>query len=95
MTDGKAFEYMTADLADRIRISGGIYYHVLAFAFDHFKDKCEAYFGYAGDQRAYEVDMRAGFEPTKHQYLIGHFHKPISIDRKNFLIEKINNIGPF
>ncbi len=95
MTDGKAFTQMTGDLAEIIRASGGIYYHVLKFAFDHFKDQCEAFFGHAGDQRAYQVDMNAGFEPTRYQYLIGHFHKPVTLERKNYLIEKINAIGPF
>jgi len=95
MTDGKAFSHMTGDLPERIMKSGGIFYHVLKFGFDYFKDHCEAYFGYAGDQRAYEVDIRAGFEPTKHQYLIGNFHKPITDKRKDFLIEEIHSIGPF
>lgn len=95
MTDGKAFGHMPGDLAEKIRESGGIFYHVIKFAFNHFKDQCEAYFGYAGDQRAYEVDMRAGFEPTRHQHLIAHFHQPIPTERKNFLIEKIHGIGPF
>jgi len=95
MTDGSAFETMPNELAEAIRNSGGIFYHVLKFGFDHFKDHCEAFFGYAGDKRAYEVDLRAGFEPTRYQYLISHFHKPISLERKNFLIEKIHAIGPF
>ncbi len=95
MTDGQAFALMTGSLAEEIKQSGGIFYHVLKFAFDHFKDQCEAYFGYTGDQRALEVDMRAGFEPTKHQHLIAHFHQPITKERKNFLIEKIHGIGPF
>lgn len=95
MTDGKAFEQMCGDLGENIKQSGGIYYHVLKFAFDQFKDQCEAYFGHAGDQRAYEVDIQAGFEATKYQYLIANFHKPITTARKNFLIEKIHGIGPF
>jgi len=95
MTDGRAFGYMTNDLPARIKASGGIYYHVLKFAFDRFKDQCEAYFGHAGDQRAYDVDIQAGFEPTGHQHLIAHFHKPLPMERKQFLIEKIHGIGPF
>lgn len=95
MTDGRAFELMEDGLAGQIRESGGIYFHVLRFAFDHFKEQCEAFFGYAGDKRAYQVDMRAGFEPTRHQYLIGHFHKPITQERKDYLIEKVHAFGPF
>jgi hypothetical protein len=95
MTDGRAFAHMTDDLPEKIRASGGIYYHVLKFAFDKFKNECEAYFGHAGDQRAYDVDIQAGFEPTGHQHLIAHFHKPLTTQRKDYLIEKIHSIGPF
>ena len=93
ITDGRAFGYMTGDLSEKIRASGGIYCHVLKFAFDKFKDQCEAYFGHAGDQR--DADIRAGFESTEHQHLIAHFHKPITTERKYYLIEKIHSIGPF
>jgi len=95
MTDGSAFGHMPESLPDEIRKSGGIYFHVLKFAFNHFREDCEAFFGYAGDRRAYDVDIAAGFESTKHQHLIAHFHKPLMIERKNFLIEKIHGIGPF
>jgi len=95
MTDGRAFEHMTGDLPEKIRASGGTLYHLLKFGFDKFKNQCEAYFGHAGDPRAYEVDMQAGFEPTEHQYLLAHFHKPLTTERKNHLIEKIHSIGPF
>ncbi|MGD8384175.1 MAG: hypothetical protein PVF89_02090 [Lysobacterales bacterium] len=95
MTDGRAFEQMGNGLPARIRAAGGIYYHLLKFAFDRFKDECEAYFGHAGDARAHEVDLEAGFEPTGHQYLIAHFHKPVTAERKAQLIEKIHAIGPF
>ncbi len=95
MTDGAAFKHMPAKLCEDIRNSGGVYYHLLKFAFDHFKDQCEAFFGHAGDHRAYEVDIQAGFEATGHEHLIVNFHKPISPERKAFLIEKIHAIGPF
>jgi len=95
MTDGKTFACMSGDLGDRIRASGGMLYHMLRFGFDHFKGQCEAYFGHAGDKRAYEVDMRAGFEPTKYQYLIGHYHKPVTAERKSYLIDMVNDLGPF
>lgn len=95
MTDGRAFAHMSGDLAEQIRESGGMLYHMLRFGFHHFRDQCEAYFGHAGDPRAYEVDLRAGFEPTGHENLIAHFHKPISTDRRAFLIEKIRQIGAF
>ena len=95
MTDGNAFGHMAGTLPEEVRVSGGAFYHVLRFAFDHYKDQCEAFFAYTGDQRAYQVNIHVGLEPTSHQHLHSHFHKPITIERKNFLIEKIHGIGPF
>jgi hypothetical protein len=95
MTDGRAFGHMRGDLAEKIRGAGGVLYHLLKFGFEEYKDQCDAFFGHAGDRRAYEVDMLAGFEPTKYQHLIAHFHKPLTAERKAFLIDKIHAIGPF
>jgi hypothetical protein len=95
MTDGEAFKQMPETLRASVRQSGGIFYHVLRFGFEHFSEECEAFFGYAGDKRAYEVDIRAGFSPTGYQHLIANFHKPISPERKHELIEKVHAIGPF
>jgi len=95
MTDGRAFGFMPEDLSGKIKESGGIYYHLLKFAFDRYKDQCEAYFGYAGNERAYEVEMQAGSEPTKHQHLIAHFHKPLTAERRSYLIEMVHSIGVF
>jgi hypothetical protein len=95
MTDGRAFEQMPADLSEKIRASGGVFFHLLRFAFDRFKDQCEAYFGHVGDPRSYEVVIPAGFEQTKHKHLLANFHKPLTTERKDYLIEKIHGIGPF
>jgi len=95
MTDGRAFAHMPEKLQSEIRENSGIFYHVLRFGFEHFKDDCEAFFGYAGDERAYEMDLKAGFRPTGHQHLIANFHKPLSEERKQQLIAKIHAIGPF
>ena len=95
MTDGSVFRIMPKEHRNKIKQLGGIYYQVLLFAFDYFADDCDAFFGHAGDRRAYEIDLKAGFVQTPHQYLIANFHKPISEERKTALIEKIHAIGPF
>jgi hypothetical protein len=95
MTDGAVFDLMPPETREIIRQSGGVYFHVLKFAFDFYQNDCEAFFGHAGDQRAYEVDIHAGFEPTPYRHLIVNFHKPISSERKQYLIEKIHALGPF
>lgn len=95
MSDGRVFKAMDQELAAEISASGGIYFHVLKFAFDHFSEQCEAFFGHAGDPRAYEVDIRAGFEPTPYEFLIAHFHRPLAPERRHYLVEKVHAIGPF
>ena len=95
MTDGRAFQRMPGKLAEKINDAGGIYYHVLKFAFEHFKDQCEAFFGLAKEQRPMVVNLEAGFELTKYPHLIANFHKPITLERKIYLIEKIHGIGSF
>jgi hypothetical protein len=95
MTDGNVFRRMPSGLAEEIRTAGGIYLHLLKYAFDRMKDDCVAFFGHAGDPRAYEVDLQAGFEPTSHRHLIAYFHKPLPTDIRRKLIEKIHAIGPF
>ena len=95
MTDGSVFRMMPPETRDAIRHKGGAYFCLLKFAFEYFKDDCEAFFGHAGDRRAYEVDIKAGFEPTPYEHLIVNFHKPTSAERRHELIEKIHAIGPF
>jgi hypothetical protein len=95
MTDGSVFRLMPSSTREIIRQNGGMYFQVLKFAFEYFKDDCEAFFGHAGDRRAYEIDLKAGFVQTPYRHLIVNFHKPISSERKNYLIEKIHAIGPF
>lgn len=95
MTDGNVMRALPADLRDSIVSEGGIYLAVLRYAFARFAEECDAYFGYAADERALEVDLKAGFEHTGHDHLIAHFHKPLSPRRRRRLIEKIHAIGPF
>lgn len=95
MTDGRAFRHITGELSEKINVSGGIYQHLIRYAFERFKDRCEAFFGLVEDKRSMVVNLEAGFELTKYQHLIAHFHKPLTIERKTYLIEKIHGIGPF
>lgn len=95
VTNGRAFQHVDDDTRRAIREHGGAYFQLLKFGFTKFADSCEAFFGYAGDRRAYEVDILAGFEPTDHQYLIVHFHKQLPEPRKRQLIAEIHALGPF
>ena len=94
-TDGRAFAALPPAQGERVRAAGGIYLQTLRWTFARFADRCEAFFGYCGDARAWDVDMQAGFVPTRHPLLIAHWHKPISDARKAELTARIHAIGPF
>ncbi len=95
MTDEFSFRKMPPRLFAEIKEAGGIYVHLLKFAIHHLGADCEAFFGYAGDKLAYEIDIMAGFEPTPFEFLVAHFHKPLPQARKQYLIGKVNDYGPF
>ncbi len=94
-TDGRTFERMSEMQREQIRAAGGVMVHALRYVFVRLADACEAYFGYCGDARAYEVDMQAGFVPTQHDKLIARWHKPLDPAHREALIAKAHAIGPF
>lgn len=94
-TDGRGFAQMSDVQREAIRAAGGVMVHALRYAFLRLADQCDAFFGYCGDPRAYEVDMQAGFEPTEHDKLIARWHKPLDPVRRRSLIAKAQAIGPF
>jgi len=54
-----------------------------------------AIFGYCGDKKAYAVDMRAGFLPTKYEYLIVKPNANATASQIASAIEYVNAVGPF
>ena len=94
-TDGDVFKAMSAPEREAVRAAGGVMVHGLRYAFERLADRCDAYFGYCGDPRAYEVDMQAGFVPTAHDKLIARWHKPLDELRRRALVAKAHAIGPF
>jgi len=55
---------------------------MLKYGFEYFAEQCDAYFGHVNDTRALAVDLAAGFEETKYQYIVAHYHKSISSWKK-------------
>lgn len=94
-TDGAVLRALSAENQARVRASGGLLFHLLRHAFDHYGDRCEAFLGYCGDARAEEVDLQAGFVKTEHPRLLVHFHKPLHPVMQRALIAKGAAIGPF
>jgi hypothetical protein len=76
------------------RERGGIAQVMLETAFRELTD-CVAWFGYCGDKKAYLVDIRAGYQPTRRPYVIVKWNADITETRKNELEDRIAAIGPF
>jgi hypothetical protein len=92
--DATAYKRMDATHRTRIGEAGGITEIMLRACFYDLTDK-PAIFGYCGDVRAMKVDLRAGFVPTQHQYLIVHWKHEISDSRKAEFVEDAYAIGAF
>lgn len=76
------------------RDRGGVAQIMLETAFRHLTD-CRAWFGYCGDRKAYLVDIRAGYKPTRHKYLIVNWNAELAEPEKRALEDRLAAIGPF
>ena len=95
VTNGEALKQLPPELSETIRHSEGLFFHILRYGFLHFADDCEAFFATCGDARAWEVSMKAGFEPTRHEHLIARFHKPMSQEARDSLTDRIHALDAF
>jgi hypothetical protein len=77
-----------------VQAQGGIAQMMMATAARELTD-CTAWFGYCGDAKALAVDLRAGYQPTRHKYIIVKWFSPVDSVREAELIDSIARIGPF
>ncbi|MDR3386194.1 MAG: hypothetical protein P4L92_04010 [Rudaea sp.] len=94
-TDGSAFAHLDQAQKDSLAAAGGAMAQLLRYGFTRFAGRCDAYFGYCGDARAWAVDLSAGFEPTGHDKLLVHWHKPLDAQMKRGLVAMAQAIGAF
>lgn len=94
-TDGRAFAHLDENQKDALGAAGGSMAQLLRYGFTRFSGQCDAYFGYCGDARAWEVDLSAGFEPTGHDKLLVHWHEPLNEQMKRALVAMAVAIGAF
>ncbi len=76
------------------RERGGIAQIMLETAFRDLTD-CKAWFGYCGDKKAYIVDIRSGYRPTRHPYVIVKWNAALAEAEKRELEDRVATIGPF
>jgi hypothetical protein len=92
--DARAYRTMRTQDRDRIGAAGGITEIMLRACFADLTDR-PAIFGYCGDTKAMRVDLRAGFVPTLHPYLIVHWKHALTETAQQALIARAHAIGPF
>lgn len=79
---------------DACKQAGGVAQIIMESAARELTD-CAAWFGYCGDKKALVVDLRVGYEPTHHEYLIVKWFADISESDKRGVIDGVAEIGPF
>ncbi len=94
-TDGRGFTLMSDAEKQAITAAGGLLAHTQLYGFGKFADRCDAFGGYCGDPRAWQVDMSVGYQPTQYPHLIVKWHKPLAAARRDEIIETLHQIGPF
>ncbi|MEZ5464616.1 MAG: hypothetical protein R3F22_05185 [Lysobacteraceae bacterium] len=94
-TDGRAFSQVPSEVAEAIRATGGLLLRTLRFGFRKYANDCDAFFGHCGDPRAFEVDMQAGFQPTRVEHLLAYWHRLLDTKRRETLTDKVAALGPF
>ena len=76
------------------RERGGVAQIMLETAFRELTD-CVAWFGYCGDKKAYAACLRAGYQPTRRQYIIVKWNSDLSETQKGDLEDRIAAVGVF
>lgn len=79
---------------DECRARGGIAQIIMETAARELDD-CLAWFGFCGDKKAYIVDTRVGYQPTRHQHLIVKWFADLAEERKRALEDQIATLGRF
>jgi hypothetical protein len=94
-TNGETARLMSPGERDALRSAGGLWFHLLKYAYRKYADCCDAFFGHCGDARALEVALAAGFVRTEHEHLIVHWHKSLHPNIRRALLAKVHALGAF
>lgn len=76
------------------RARGGVAQIVMEHAATQLND-CVAWFGYCGDAKALQVDLRVGYVRTEHPFLIVKWMRELPAADQRQWIDEITRIGPF
>src|SRR5258705_9352303 len=73
---------------------GGVAQMMMQAASGKLND-CKAWFGFCGDPKALAVDLRFGYELTRHDKLIVKWFAPLASAEREALVDSIAAIGVF
>lgn len=76
------------------RTRGGIAQIVMEYAATELND-CAAWFGYCGDAKALQVDLRVGYIRTGHPFVIVKWMRELTAAAQRQWIDEVIRIGPF
>jgi hypothetical protein len=79
---------------DACRTKGGIV-QMLLEAGARELDDAAALFGYCGDAKSMRVAVRAGYQPTRHRYVIVNWLRELPDPGRRALEDQVEAVGPF
>lgn len=92
--DDRLYRRISAPHRRLIKEAGGIAQFMLTETFALLAH-APAIWGYVGDKQAREVDLRAGFQPTDHPYLMVVWNHDIPEEQKAARMARVLALGPF
>ncbi len=92
-TDNRALRRLSVATRKAISQRGGIAQFLIETIFSMSADK-SAVFSYVGHPVALEIDLRSGFQKTKHRHLIVHWTRGAP-DNAATMINEVHALGPF
>jgi hypothetical protein len=92
--DGAVLRALPEEAQAAIRAVDGLAYFLLRYGFTRMTD-CNAWYGYVGDARALQVDLRAGFERTDRPLLVARYNRAFDDAEREQLTRRIEALGPF
>jgi hypothetical protein len=92
--DERLYRRMPAPHRKLIKDAGGIAETMLRETLSRLSH-APAVWGYVGDKRAEEVDLRAGFRRTEHPYVVVVWNGELSDEEKAARLQRVIALGPF
>jgi hypothetical protein len=92
--DAVAFRRLDAPLRAAIRRHGGLGEILMWQALDRLQG-ADAVFGYVGDRRSLDLNLRIGFEQTDRQHIIVRWLRLLAEPERRTLVDRVAAQGPF